>query len=53
MITAQPAHILVCSLGASWAVIPEILGWLAPQLLDLYAHHPNLKFHRSSGEFTC
>lgn len=33
--------ILVCSLGASWAVIPEILGWLAPQLLDLYAHHPN------------
>lgn len=33
-------NILLCALGASWAVIPEILGWLAPTLLDLYAHHP-------------
>jgi adenosine deaminase len=33
-------NILLCTLGASWAVIPEILGWLAPQVLDLYAHHP-------------
>lgn len=32
--------ILLCTLGASWAVIPEIFGWLAPQRLDLYAHHP-------------
>ena len=35
-----PKNILLCTLGASWAVIPEILGWLAPQVLDLYAHHP-------------
>lgn len=33
-------NILLCTLGASWAVIPEILGWLAPGTLDLYAHHP-------------
>ena len=33
-------NILLCTLGASWAVIPEILGWIAPNLLDLYAHHP-------------
>ena len=33
--------ILLCTLGASWAVIPEIFGWLAPDTLDLYAHHPN------------
>ncbi len=37
---AEPRNILLCTLGASWAVIPEILGWLAPDLLDLYAHHP-------------
>ena len=36
----QPKNILLCTLGASWAVVPEILGWLAPDVLDLYAHHP-------------
>jgi adenosine deaminase len=41
---AAPRNILLCTLGASWAVIPEILGWLAPSVLDLYAHHP----HRSA-----
>ncbi|MDO8320516.1 CRISPR-associated ring nuclease [Rhodoferax sp.] len=33
-------NILLCTLGSSWAVIPEIMGWLAPDVLDLYAHHP-------------
>lgn len=37
---AASSTILLCSLGASWAVIPEVLGWLAPATLDLYAHHP-------------
>lgn len=37
---APAARILLCTLGASWAVIPEILGWLAPDVLDLYANHP-------------
>ncbi len=40
--TAAPApkNILLCTLGASWAVVAEIFGWVAPQHLDLYAHHP-------------
>jgi len=36
----QAKNILLCTLGASWAVVPEILGWLAPKVLDLYEHHP-------------
>lgn len=32
--------LLVCTLGASWAVVPEVFGFLAPKLLDLYARHP-------------
>ena len=35
-----PKNILLCTLGASWAVVAEIFGWVAPQHLDLYAHHP-------------
>lgn len=38
---ARAAHeFLLCTLGASWAVVPEVFGWLAPDLLDLYAAHP-------------
>lgn len=37
--TACPT-VLLCTLGASWAVIPEVLGWLAPGVVDLYANHP-------------
>lgn len=33
-------NILLCTLGASWAVIPEIFGFVAADQLDLYAHHP-------------
>ena len=40
MTSPKPTNILLCTLGASWAVIPEIFGWLAPKMLDLYAHHP-------------
>lgn len=32
--------LLLCTLGASWAVIPETLAFLDPQRLPLYAHHP-------------
>jgi adenosine deaminase len=36
------AHaILVCTLGASWAVIPEILGFVAPEILPLFDRHPS------------
>lgn len=34
-------NILLCTLGASWAVIPEVFGFVASDLLDLYAQHPN------------
>lgn len=30
--------IFIASLGASWAVIPEILCWLSPTIVDLYAN---------------
>jgi adenosine deaminase len=40
MTAPRPHAILLCSLGASWAVIPEVFGWLAPDKLDLYAYHP-------------
>jgi adenosine deaminase len=33
-------NVLVCTLGASWAVVPEVFGFLAPSMLDLYANHP-------------
>ena len=33
-------NILLCTLGASWAVIPEAYAFLAPRLLPLYQHHP-------------
>jgi adenosine deaminase len=33
-------NILACTLGASWAVVAEVFGFLAPQRLDLYALHP-------------
>lgn len=40
MTTKESKNILLCTLGASWAVIPEIFGWLSPNVVDLYAHHP-------------
>ncbi len=40
MTATTPRNILLCTLGASWAVVPEIFGWLAPDTLDLFAHHP-------------
>lgn len=33
-------NILLCTLGASWAVIPEVYGFLAPSRLPLYQNHP-------------
>lgn len=32
-------NILLCTLGASWAVIPEVYALVEPAF-DLYAHHP-------------
>lgn len=33
-------NILLCTVGASWAVIPEVFGFIDPDQLDLYRHHP-------------
>jgi len=33
-------NILLCTLGASWAVVPEIYGFLSPDKLPLYQNHP-------------
>ena len=34
-------NILLCTLGASWAVIPEAYAFLAPDCLPLYQNHPD------------
>ncbi|WP_210760653.1 CRISPR-associated ring nuclease [Azohydromonas sediminis] len=34
-------NVLVCTLGASWAVVPEVLGFVHPMLLPLYRDHPH------------
>jgi adenosine deaminase len=33
-------NILLCTLGASWAIIPEAYGFLATEHLPLYQNHP-------------
>ncbi|NOT11622.1 MAG: adenosine deaminase [Methylococcaceae bacterium] len=37
---SHPQNILLCTLGASWAVIPEAYAFLAPERLPLYQNHP-------------
>ncbi len=39
-IHSEPPSILLCTLGTTWAVVPEILGFVAPERLDLYRYHP-------------
>lgn len=34
-------NILLCTLGASWAVIPEAYAFLSPDRLPLYQNHPD------------
>ena len=36
-------NILLCTLGASWAVIPEVYAFLSNNKLPLYQHHPQLE----------
>ncbi len=39
----MPEHaknVLLCTLGASWAVVPEVYAFLAPHRLPLYRNHP-------------
>ncbi len=38
--TSQTQNILLCTLGTSWAVIPEAYAFLAPDKLPMYQNHP-------------
>lgn len=33
-------NVLVCTLGVSWQVVPEVFSFLAPRQLDLFREHP-------------
>ena len=37
---AEPLAILLCTLGMTWAVVPEIFGFVAPEQFDFYRDHP-------------
>lgn len=39
-VAADSQGLLVCTLGVSWPVIPEVLALLARDVVDLYRHHP-------------
>jgi len=36
-------NLLLCTLGGSWAVVPEVVALLDPQRLPLYRNHPRLQ----------
>lgn len=45
-------NILLCTLGASWAVIPEVYAFLSPDRLPLYRNHPQrADFDRQRDEY--
>ncbi|MGQ9485953.1 MAG: CRISPR-associated ring nuclease [Desulfosoma sp.] len=35
------ARVLITTLGRNWEIVPEILGWTNPDLVDFYRHHPH------------
>ena len=41
-------NILITTFGATWQIVPELLGFTNPELVDLYANHPQSEaFDRS------
>ncbi len=34
-------NILITTMGASWQIIPELLGFTNPEFIDLFANHSN------------
>ena len=36
-------NIFVSTLGKSWPIVPEVFGFLRPDILDLFRHHPRLQ----------
>ena len=43
-------NLLLTTLGMSWAIVPELLGFTNPQQLDLYAHHQDAEKIASDRE---
>ncbi|MBW1936917.1 MAG: hypothetical protein JRI84_15470 [Deltaproteobacteria bacterium] len=41
-------NILVTTFGATWQIVPEVLGLTNPGLVDLYANHPDIESIRRS-----
>lgn len=41
-------NILVTTLGTVWSIVPELLGYTNPDIVDLYRHHPDCD--RIAGE---
>ncbi|MBM4001274.1 MAG: adenosine deaminase [Planctomycetes bacterium] len=39
----EPRNVLLCTLGMSWPVIPEVYAFLAPDSLPLYQNHPEFE----------
>lgn len=37
------SRVLITTLGRNWEIVPEILGWTNPDLVDLYRYHPHRK----------
>lgn len=35
------ARVLITTLGRNWEIVPEILGWTNPDLVDFYRYHPH------------
>lgn len=35
--------ILITTLGTTWQILPEILGFISPDLVDLFRHHPEAR----------
>ncbi len=46
-------NILITTLGASWAVIPELLHWIDRGPVDFYTHHPELPELEAGREKHC
>ena len=42
-------NLLLTTLGMSWAIVPELLGFTNPQQLDLYAHHQDAEKLQAIG----
>ena len=43
-------NILITTFGATWQIVPELLGFTNPELVELYACHPELESIKGTRE---